>query len=58
MGWGDPRGFPGRVEGTTWRSCTNREILGEVRDGSGTLWEVRDRSGDHLGSPGRIGGLS
>ena len=44
----DPRGGPERVGGTTGMSGTDQQTLREVRDGSGTLGEVRERSGYRL----------
>ena len=42
--FGNPRGGPGQVEGTSGRSRTGRRNLGAVQDGPG----------DNQGGPGRV----
>ena len=64
----DPLGGSRRVGGPSRKFVTERVHYGKfgkgwgtlpkVRDGSSTLWEVRDGSRDPRGSSGRVGGPS
>ena len=58
MGRGTLLDFPEQVEGPSRRSRTGRGTLEEVQDGSGSLGEIRNESGDPPRSPGRVGGPS
>ena len=45
----------GEVRRPSGRSGMDRGTLGKIRDGSGTLAEVRDRLRDPQGGPGWVG---